>query len=46
MDRTLKASARAGLAGLALVAGATLAPAQTPITVAVPNPSAITWAPM
>lgn len=46
MNTTLHASARAGLAGLALFAGTAFAHAQTAITLAVPNPSAITWAPM
>ncbi len=46
MRNMLGASMRAGLAGLVLAAGATLAQAQTAVTVAVPNPSAITWAPM
>lgn len=41
-----RALLRTGLASLAMAAGTTLAAAQTQITVAVPNPSAITWAPM
>ena len=46
MKSMFLAPVRASLAGLALVAAATGANAQTQVTVAVPNPSAIIWAPM
>lgn len=46
MSKTTLEWMRAGLVGLALAAGASVAEAQTQVTVAVPNPSAITWAPM
>lgn len=46
MTSTLYMTARTGLVGLGLAVGMTAALAQTQITVAVPNPSAITWAPM
>jgi NitT/TauT family transport system substrate-binding protein len=46
MINTLYMTVRTGLVGLGLAIGMTAALAQTQITVAVPNPSAITWAPM
>lgn len=46
MTNALCMTVRTGLVSLGLAAGMTAAVAQTQITVAVPNPSAITWAPM
>jgi NitT/TauT family transport system substrate-binding protein len=46
MKKMLRAPVRIAAAAALIAAGASVSQAQTPITVAVPNPSAITWAPM